>query len=611
MFRFARALGVALVAPALLAACAVAPGGQPAVAPVAVRTAPAATADVSGAVIYSGTATSRAKVNLLPKIAGQITTLNVDVGSKVKKGDVIAELDHATLDAQVAQAQAGVAVAQTKLETIAAGSRPETVEQAKANLDAAQAALAFLQNGGRPENVQQAQGSLDAAQAHVAALQNGNPQTVAQAKANLDAARAKLQTLQNGSRPEVIAQAKANLDAAQARLQQLKDGATQPQVAVAQQAVEQAKDAAYAANVQKDGACNPENPKYMCDAAQAAADAAQTGVNTAQAQLTVLASPPTQDQLNQAQAAVDAAQKAYELAQKPYTAQDIATAQAGVNAAQAQLNLAEHPGSASDVAAAQGAVESARAGVDLAKQPASSADLAKAQSAVDIANQQLKLAEQPYTTEDQDAAKAALQQAQAALDAAKVARDQATIAAPIDGVIAQKLLSVGSMAAPTTPIAVLIDPNVDVVLAVDPAQANTLHVGDAATITADALPGKTIPGKVETIAPSTDPQTHTVQVKVAPDDQAVGLTDGTIAQVRLVTATHSGVLVVPTSAIVQYNGNPTVYVVANGVATPRTIQTGLSDGKNTEVTSGLKAGETIVVSGQERLNGAEPVTVQK
>lgn len=611
MLRFRRGLGVALVAPLLLVACSIAPSGQPPAASVAVRTAPVSTANVSGAVVYSGNATSKSKVSLLPKIAGQITVLNVDVGTKVKKGDVIAELDHATLDAQVSQAEAGVAVAQSKLDTIKTGSRPETVEQAKSNLDAAQAALTFLQNGGRVENVQAAQGNLDAAAARVAALQSGRPETVAQAQANLKAAQAKLQTLKNGPRPEVVAEAKASLDAAQAKLQQLKNGATSQQIAVAQQGLEQAKDAAYAADVSKDGACNPVNPKYVCDAAKAAADAADTGVNTAQAQLNVLTAPPTVDQVNQAQAAVDAAQKAYELAKNPYTAQDLAQAQAAVDAAAAQVQLAQNPGSASDLAAAQGAVESAQAAVNLAKQPASTADLAKAQSAVDIAAQQLKLAEQPYTDQDVNAATAALQQAQAALTAAKVTRDQAIVTAPFDGVIASKLLSVGAMAAPTTPIAVLIDPNVDVVLNVDPAQAASLHPGDAATITSDALAGRSMPAKVDTVAPSTDPQTHTVEVKIAPKDQTSGLTDGTIAQVRLVTATHQGVVVVPSGAIVQYSGNPTVYVVANGVATPRTIQTGLSDGKNTEVTSGLKVGETIVVSGQDHLNGATPVTVQQ
>lgn len=559
MRRLSRTLLIAIVTPALLAACSVAPAGQPPQAPVTVQTAPVATANISGTVAYSGNVESRAKVNVLPKVGGQITVLNVDVGSAVKKGDVIAELDHATLDAQVAQAKAAVAVANAKLATIEAGSRSETVAQAEANLKAAQASLAFVEKGGRAESVAAAQGNLDSATAHLNSLKQG--------------------------RTDAIAQAQANLDGAQARLQQLKDGPTSQQVAAAKLAVEQAKDAAFAADVQKDAACNPVSPGAICKAGQAAADAAHTGIAQAQAQLNVLTSPPTKDQLNQAQAAVDAAK--------------------------AQLQMAEHPGSSSDIASAGGAVQAAQAQLDLAKSPFSSADLAKAQAAVDVATQQLKLAQAPFTKEDQDAAQAAVQQAQAALDAANVARDAAIVKSPIDGVVSQKLLSVGAMAAPSAPIVTLIDPSVDVVVNVDAKYAADVRPDQAATITADDLPGKVITGKVTTIAPAIDPQTRTLMVKITPAVPDSALKDGMLVRVSLVTATREGVVAVPSDAIVQRNGQPTVYVVANGTATPQAVQTGLTDGKNTEITSGLKAGQVIVTSGQERLATAQPVTVQK
>lgn len=554
-----RPLGLFLVTPALLAACSVAPAGQPPLAPVAVGTAPVATANISGTVVYSGNVESRAKVSVLPKVGGQITVLNVDVGSVVKKGDVIAELDHATLDAQVDQAKAAVAVAQAKLATIQAGSRSETVAQAQANLKAAQATLAFMENGGRPESVSAAQGNLDSATAHLNSLTKG--------------------------RADAIAQAQANLDAAQARLQQLKDGPTSQQVQAAQLAVEQAKDAAFAADTQKDAACNPVSPGAVCKAAQAAADAAHTGIAQAQSQVTILTSPPTQAQLNQAQAAIDAAK--------------------------AQLQMAQHPGSSSDVAAAEGAVQAAQAQLDLAKTPYSTADLAKAQAAVDVAQQQLKLAQQPYTKEDEAAAQAAVQQANAALDATTVAHDDAIVKSPIDGVVDQKLLSVGALAAPTTPIVTLIDPNVDVAVNVDAKYAPNVHLGQAATVTSDDLPGKSITGKVTNIAPAIDPQTRTLLVKITPSGTDSGLKDGMLVKVALVTATREGVVSVPSDAIVQRNGQPTVYVVANGTATPQVVQTGLTDGTHTEITSGLKAGQVIVTNGQDRLTTAQPVTVQK
>jgi HlyD family secretion protein len=555
-----RGLSLVLIAPLLVAACATPPAGQAPIAPATVVTAPAGSGSISGTVVYSGNAESLWKVSVLPRVSGQITVLNVDVGNAVKKGQVIAEIDHAIQDAQIAQAQAGVDAAKAKLGTIQAGPRQENVEQAKANLAAAQQNLSFMQSGGRPENVAAAQGAVNSAAAKLASLKQGNTNTVAQATANLQAAQARLTALKNGPRPEVVAQL--------------------------QLAVGQAKNALYAAQSSRDGTCgNKLNPGYLCQSANAAVDAAQTGVEQAVQALKVATAPPTATDLQQAQDAVDQAQAA--------------------------LDLAQHPGSASDVNAAAGAVQSAQAQLDLAKAPYSSADLAKAQAAVDVAQQQLKLAEAPYTQQDEDAAKAALEQAQAAVSVAQVARDQAIIASPIDGVVAQKLTTLGSVASPSTPLVVLIDPAVDVVVNSDATQASALHPGDAATVTSDALPGKSIPGKVTSIAPAVDPQARTVQVKVTPDNQDSGLKDGMLAQVTLVTATHNGVIVVPTAAVVQRNGQPTVYVVTNGVAKPQVVQTGLSDGSKTEITGGLQAGQLIVVGGQDRLTTAQPVQIQK
>jgi multidrug efflux pump subunit AcrA (membrane-fusion protein) len=244
---FGRTLALAVLLPALVA-CAVAPAGSPPVAPLSVRTTPVADKTIAGTVICTGNVEARTKVNLVPKIAGQIVTLNVETGSVVKQGEVIAELDHAVQDAHVAQAAAGLAAAQAKLATIEVGPRAEVVAQARANLQAAEANLTFMQNGGRPENVTAAQGNLATAAGKLAGLQQG--------------------------RSEAVAQATANVQGAQACLQQFKDGPTPDQVGVAQQAVEAAKVAAFGADVNKDGACNKRNSAYLCNAARAQADAA-------------------------------------------------------------------------------------------------------------------------------------------------------------------------------------------------------------------------------------------------------------------------------------------------------------------------------------------------
>jgi HlyD family secretion protein len=580
MSRFTRILAVALVIPALVAACSTAPSGPAPVAPVSVKTAPITPTNIVGKVTYSSNVASQAKISLLPKIAAQITVLNVDVGSVVKRGDVIAELDHASLDAQIDQAQAGLAAAKAKLATIQSGPRSEYVAQASANLQAAQANLTYLQSGGRPENVAAAQGGYSAAQG------------------GYTAAAGRVQSLTQG-RAEQVTQAKANLQAAQARLQQIKDGPTSQQIAAGQLAVEQAKDASYAANVQKDAACNSRNPAAACNAAQAIAYAAQTGIDQANQQLKILTTPPSAEVIQQAQSAIDAAQAQVLIAQHPGSAADVTAAQGAVASAQGAL------------APASGALASAQAQIDLAKSPYSTADLAKAQAAADVAKQQLSLAQTPYTQQDVDVANAAVQQAQAAVEVAQVSRDSAIVKSPVDGLVAERPLSVGALAAPTTPIVVIMDPKVDAVVNADAVQASSFKVGDAATITADTLPGKSIPATITQISPAVDPRARTVQFKVTPTSQDSGLKDGMLAQVTLVTAAHNGVLAVPSSAVVQRNGQPTVYLVSNGVASPVAVQIGLSDGTNVELTSGVQAGQLVVISGQDQLTAAQPVVVQK
>src|SRR5205814_2329678 len=77
---------------------------------------------------YGGSLQPKAQVTVLPRAAGRVLHLPVDIGATVKAGDVIAELDHTTNDAQVAQAQANVnsaraalASAQARLATVLAG----------------------------------------------------------------------------------------------------------------------------------------------------------------------------------------------------------------------------------------------------------------------------------------------------------------------------------------------------------------------------------------------------------------------------------------------------------------------------------------------------------
>jgi RND family efflux transporter MFP subunit len=390
-------------------------------------------------------------------------------------------------------------------------------------------------------------------------MKNGpRAESVAQAKANLAAAEAKLASIKDGPRPENVAAAKANLDAATAKLAQLKAGPTDQQVKAAQLAVEQSKNSLYAAQVQKDGACNPRNPDYLCKSAQATANAAQTAVDQAQQQLTILTSPPTKEALDQAVAAVDAAHQQYDLARSPYTAHDVAQAQAAVDVARAQLELAQQPFTDQDLQVAQNAVEQAKAGVDVAK---------------------LQVAD-------------------------------ATVTSPVDGVIAQKFLDQGAMASPSAPIVSIVSRNVEVTINVEESKLGLLAAGQMATVLVPAYPGVPFSAKVVADPPTVDPKSRTAVVRLAVVDPKAQLKPGMYAQVSVAVQKQQNVLLVPVSALIDDNGKLQVYLVENGRIKVQTVSVGVQDQNDAEISNGLNVGQMVVVGNKPTLRDGDPVTPQ-
>lgn len=227
---------------------------------------------MASSLTYTGDIKAKSQVSLSSKIVGRIEELGADVGSKVKAGEIIGRLDRASLEAQLKQAEAALAVATAKLAQMDAGARAETVAQAEANLRAAEARLAQLKNGATPEQLEQAEAAVRAAKNQLYAVQ-------AQADAYLGSRAVALGGLvftkemkeaQSGAAWEQV-------KIAEARLAELKAGATPEQLAQAQAAVD-------AAQSQLDLAKNPFT-KSDFDVAKASVAQAQANVDLVKSQL--------------------------------------------------------------------------------------------------------------------------------------------------------------------------------------------------------------------------------------------------------------------------------------------------------------------------------------
>ncbi|MGB7189160.1 MAG: efflux RND transporter periplasmic adaptor subunit, partial [Acidobacteriaceae bacterium] len=129
-------------------------------------------------------------------------------------------------------------------------------------------------------------------------------------------------------------------------------------------------------------------------------------------------------------------------------------------------------------------------------------------------------------------------------------------------------------------------------------QARLLKVGQPATVTLDGTE-QSFPGTVSLISPALDPGSTTIEVWVKVPNKAGTLKAGAPARVSITSAIVENAIVVPKEAVLTSPaGTKQVMVVdSNNIAHQREIQTGITDGQNVQIVSGLKAGETVVTTG--------------
>ena len=116
-------------------------------------------------------------------------------------------------------------------------------------------------------------------------------------------------------------------------------------------------------------------------------------------------------------------------------------------------------------------------------------------------------------------------------------------------------------------------------------------------------------GRVIALDSQIDTTTGTVKVRSQFENSDNALFPNQFVNAQLLVKTLSNVVTVPTAAIQRGAPGTYVYVINDGKVTVRTIKTGPTDGPMTAVTSGLSAGEQVVVDGTDRLRDGARVSV--
>lgn len=229
-----------------------------------------------------------------------------------------------------------------------------------------------------------------------------------------------------------------------------------------------------------------------------------------------------------------------------------------------------------------------------------------AQQTVQQTKETVQLAElnMTQTQRNIELSKKSLDHADKALEYTRKQLDKATITAPFDALVVSVNVEEGdTIPSPTVAPKVvihLIDPtSLELKVDVDEIDVPSVKVGQKALISVDALPDTEFEGKVTYISPLPTPQAGvvlyrvTVSFQVSPTSQ---LKVGMSASADIILNERKDVLLVPSRAVYQNEHKQSVVKVMVGQqAEERVVVTGITDGFDTEIVSGLNEGETIVV----------------
>jgi len=192
-----------------------------------------------------------------------------------------------------------------------------------------------------------------------------------------------------------------------------------------------------------------------------------------------------------------------------------------------------------------------------------------------------------------------------------------TVTAPVTGTIVALPVQVGMTINQAVPLARVASGNtLEVRLFVAERFISRMALNLPAEITLAAWPGEVFHGRIAEIAPTVDPISRTMEIRVRVNNPGDKLRAGMFANVRLITERREDVVRIPASAMITRFGNQYVYVVEPDAESPefnvarrRSITPGILVDGMLEVQNGLEPNDEVVARGQTLLEDGVRVNV--
>jgi len=215
-----------------------------------------------------------------------------------------------------------------------------------------------------------------------------------------------------------------------------------------------------------------------------------------------------------------------------------------------------------------------------------------------LAKQALDDAESRYmaAVAQTDLSKAQLSQNEARLQELRINLQHTSVTSPVDGFVGKRSVDPGAMVNTNTAIASVVDiSKLRLVANVVEKDLRMVSAGDFAVVEVDAYPGEKFNGKIARVSPVLDPATRTAAMEVEVPNADYKLKPGMYARINLTVEEHDKALVIPKTAVIDYQSQRGVWVPNdNDRAMFVPLKLGIENAEQIEVLAGLQEGAKFV-----------------
>lgn len=180
--------------------------------------------------------------------------------------------------------------------------------------------------------------------------------------------------------------------------------------------------------------------------------------------------------------------------------------------------------------------------------------------------------------------------------------------APISGTITKTPSKEGEKVSVSTAITIIGDvENLQLTASVPERYVASLKPGLKAEVVLEAYPNDVFSATVVQVSPVVDATSRTKEVILNFDKNDSRINAGMFAKVKLYTQNYAGAITIPSSAIIDKNGDDCVYIVQDSKAVLRKVQTGNSVDSVIQILNGISEGDKVVIEGMRSLSDGADV----